>query len=257
MKDKLNVIVVWYNEEVNLPKFFESIKNFDGKIDYEVIYCDQESTDNSLKIAKKYWATIYKHPKYWICETSRIRTVNEHVKEDEWVLFLDADEEVSDKLTKEMTDRILSHKYDICIVPINVYFMKLRSQTLLHPRLFKKWAVELHDVAHHWHTLVSDRRIKLKNKVLNIDLKGRWCEISNYLEKLNRYTNNEVEKIESISKIKLFYWIFIKPIIWFFWFWIWWWYFFKWMSWWILAYYNSAYEFFKWAKVYEKLCMRK
>ena len=45
---------------------------------------------------------------------------------------------ISDKLAKEMTDRILSHKYDICIVPINVYFMKLRSQTLLHPRLFKK-----------------------------------------------------------------------------------------------------------------------
>ena len=257
MMSKLNIIIVWHNEEENLPKLFESLKNFDGKVDYGVIYCDQESTDNSVKIAKQYWVIVHEHPKYWICETSRIRTVNEDIKEWDRVLFLDADEEITNDFVKETADIISSDEYNICIVPINIYFMKMKSQTSLQPRMFKKWSVELHDVAHHWYTLKSDKKINMKNKVLNIDLKNRWCEISNYLEKLNRYTNNEVEKIESISGIKLFYWMFIKPIIWFFGFWIWWWYFFKWKSWWILAYYNSAYEFFKWAKVYEKLYIKK
>jgi len=254
--NKLNIIIVWYNEEENLQKLFESLKNFDGKIDYDVIYCDQESVDRSVKIAKEHWTMVYNHPKYWICETSRIRIVNENVKDGERVLFLDADEEVSENFCKEVKDIIYSDRYDVCIIPINIYFMKMKSQTSLQPRMFKKWSVELHDVAHHWYTLKSDKIIKMKNKVLNIDLKCKWCEITSYLEKLNRYTDNEVEKIKSISKIKLFYWMFIKPIIWFFWFWIWRWYFFKWKSWWILAYYNSAYQFFKYAKVYEKSYLR-
>lgn len=257
--NKLTIIIVWHNEEVNLPKIFESLKNFENKLNLNVIYCDQKSTDNSVKVAKKYWVTVHEHPKYWICETSRIKTVNEDVKGWEWVLFLDADEEITEKLSNEITTIISEDKYDVCIVPINVYFLKMRSQTSYQPRLFKKWAVELHDVAHHWYTVVSDKKWKIKNKIRNIDLKNRWCEISNYLEKLNRYTNNEVAQIDSISKTKLFYWMFIKPIIRFFGFWLWRWYFyfFKWKSWWILAYYNSAYEFFKWAKVYEKLYVKK
>ncbi len=254
---KLNIIIVWHNEEKNLPKAFESLKNFNNKINYDIIYCDQASTDNSVKIAKKYWVIVHEHPKYWICETSRISTVNEDVKDWERILFLDADEEITNKFAKETADTILSGKYDVCILPINLHFMKMKSITLFQPRMFKKWAIELHNVAHHWYTIVSDRKITLKNKVLNIDLKDKWCELSNYLEKLNRYTNNEVDKIESISWIKLFYWMFIKPIIRFFWFWIWRWYFFRWRSWWILAFYNWAYEFFKWAKVYEKLYVNK
>ena len=79
MMSKLNIIIVWHNEEENLPKLFESLKNFDGKVDYGVIYCDQESTDNSVKIAKQYWVIVHEHPKYWICETSRYKRMRSSI----------------------------------------------------------------------------------------------------------------------------------------------------------------------------------
>ncbi|MCR5411796.1 MAG: hypothetical protein K6E76_02120 [Patescibacteria group bacterium] len=51
---------------------------------------------------------------------------------------MDADEEITEKLSNEITTIILEDKYDVCIVPINIYFMKMRSQTSYQPRLFKK-----------------------------------------------------------------------------------------------------------------------
>ena len=254
---ELTIIIVWHNEEKNLQKLFKSLKNFENKVKLNVYYCDQESDDDSVKIAKDNWAIIEHHPKYWICESSRIRATDEHVENGEWILYLDADEEISSKLADEMVKTIESDLYEVCIVPINVYFMKMRSQTFHQPRMFKKWAIKLKDVAHHWwDEIISDKRIHLKNKMMNIDFKNVWCEIYNHLEKMNRYTENEVAVMESISKTMIFYGMFIKPIIWFFWFWIWWWFFFKWMAWWILAYYNATYQFFKYAKAYEKFYIK-
>jgi GT2 family glycosyltransferase len=51
---KLNIIIVGHNEEKNLPKLFKSLEYFEGKVDLNIIYCDQESTDDSVKIAKEY-----------------------------------------------------------------------------------------------------------------------------------------------------------------------------------------------------------
>ena len=52
----LSIIVPCYNEEEVLPIFYkettEVLKNMD--IDYEIIYVDDGSKDNSLKICKEY-----------------------------------------------------------------------------------------------------------------------------------------------------------------------------------------------------------
>lgn len=256
--NKLNIIIVGYNEEKNLSKCFESIDNFWDDIELNVIYCDQESSDDSVKIAKKFWIHVDNHPRYWVCEESRFRAVNEHIQwKKEWILLLDADEEVTKKLAKEISDSINKDCCEVWILPIDLYFMWKKTVTAKQPRLFKNWAVKLTRIPHNALIPLSESRKIFKNKLINNDLKNCGCEIKNRLEKLNRYTSDEVEKMWRVSCLKVIYWMFIKPIIWFFWFWIWWWYFFKWIPWWILAYYNSAYEFFKWAKVYEKLFMKK
>ena len=255
---KLNIIIVWYNEEKNLTKCFKSIKNFNNNLDLNVIYCDQESSDNSVKIAKEFWIHVDNHPRYWVCETSRFRAVEEHIKDkNERILLLDADEEVTSKLSGEISECINTDCSDIWILPIDLYFMWKKTVTAMQPRLFKNWAVKLTCIPHNALIPISENKKIFKNKLINDDLKNNGQEINNRLEKLNRYTSDEVDKIWKVSKIKIFYGLFIKPIIWFFGFWIWWWYFFKGIPWWILAYYNSAYEFFKYAKIYEKSRIKK
>ena len=250
MSNKLNIIIVWYNEEKNLPKCFGSIKNFDDKLDLNVIYCDQSSTDNSVNIAKDFWTNIRNHPKYGMAEFSRMEVVEKEINDWDWLLFLDADEEVSKGLAKEIIKIINNNLCDICRILIDLYFMWVKLTTLKQPRLFKKWSMKL------LHPL-SNNQILSKNTLINIDYKNENDEIENLLEKMNRYTTKEVDEIGYISKFSLFYWLFLKPIIRFFGFWIWWWYFFKGVPWWISAYHNACYEFFRYAKYYEKFYVKK
>jgi GT2 family glycosyltransferase len=49
---QINIIIVGYNEEENLPKLFASLSVLKEKYEPRVIYIDQESTDTSLMIAR-------------------------------------------------------------------------------------------------------------------------------------------------------------------------------------------------------------
>ena len=253
MSNKLNIIIVWYNEEKNLPKCFGSIKNFSDDIELNVIYCDQSSIDNSVKIAKDFWINIRNHPKYGMAEFSRERVVNEELKNWDWILILDADNWITRKLAREISKVIDDNLCDVGLLPINFHFMNVKTSTNKEPRLFKKGAVKLQNIPHNGLIIQSDKIRLLKNELINENLNDSWCELKNLLEKLNRYTTIEVDKVDNMSFLKILYWMFIKPIIWFFWFWIRWWYFFKWIPWRILAFHNAAYEFFRYAKYYEKL----
>jgi hypothetical protein len=53
----------------------------------------------------------------------------------------------------------------------------------------------LQDIPHDALIPVSDKRKELRNKLINFDRKNDGYEIRNQLEKLNRYTSIEVEKI--------------------------------------------------------------
>jgi len=51
---------------------------------------------------------------------------------------MDADETISKKLIEEIQNIINENEYDICLVPIDMYFMDTRLSTNYQPRLFKK-----------------------------------------------------------------------------------------------------------------------
>ncbi len=53
MKKTLTIISVWYNEEKNLIKLFESLQNIESILSVKKIYIDQSSTDISVEIAKQ------------------------------------------------------------------------------------------------------------------------------------------------------------------------------------------------------------
>ena len=55
---KLDVIVPLYNEEENLKDFYKVVNKSLKDIEYRLIFVDDGSTDNSLKVLKKLYDSI-------------------------------------------------------------------------------------------------------------------------------------------------------------------------------------------------------
>jgi len=56
----ISIVIAAFNEEKNLPRLFETIKNQDFKGSFEIIVIDNNSTDKTAQIAKKLGARVVK-----------------------------------------------------------------------------------------------------------------------------------------------------------------------------------------------------
>lgn len=85
----LSVCMIVKNEEKNIGRCLESVK----EIADEIIVVDTGSTDNTINIAKTYGAKITFHK--WNNDFSDARNVSLNQATKNWILFLDADEEIN------------------------------------------------------------------------------------------------------------------------------------------------------------------
>lgn len=60
---KLNIIVPCYNEEENIEHFYKSVKSSLNNVNYEIIFVNDGSTDNTLKEIKQIYKKDKKHIK--------------------------------------------------------------------------------------------------------------------------------------------------------------------------------------------------
>tara|TARA_A100001015_G_scaffold192929_1_gene215011 strand:+ start:1139 stop:1969 length:831 start_codon:yes stop_codon:yes gene_type:complete len=97
MRNNLDIIILTYNEEVNIQKCLESAKNLSNNI--HVV--DSYSTDNTLDICSKYDVQIHKNE--FINQGIQFNWALDNLKlNNDWILRLDADETVSEKLNKSI-----------------------------------------------------------------------------------------------------------------------------------------------------------
>ncbi|MGL4914181.1 MAG: glycosyltransferase [Romboutsia sp.] len=85
----ISLCMIVKNEEKNLRRCLESTKNL---VD-EIIIVDTGSTDKTIEIAKEYNAKIYYHE--WTNNFSDARNASLEKATKNWILFLDADEEIT------------------------------------------------------------------------------------------------------------------------------------------------------------------
>ncbi len=95
MRDKISACVTAYNEEQKIRRCLESIKWAD-----EIVVVDSFSTDSTFDICKEYTDRVYRHE--WLGYIGQKNLIKEKAVHP-WILFMDADEEVSE----ELKDRIL------------------------------------------------------------------------------------------------------------------------------------------------------
>jgi glycosyltransferase involved in cell wall biosynthesis len=96
----LSVVIITYNEEANLGRTLESVMPLvcDGK--GEIIVVDSGSTDRTVEIAKSFGAKVFVEE--WKGFAAQKNSAIDKATGD-WILSLDADEEVEPKLARMLT----------------------------------------------------------------------------------------------------------------------------------------------------------
>jgi glycosyltransferase involved in cell wall biosynthesis len=104
----LSVVVITHNEEANIGRTLASVQTLvaDGK--GEIIIVDSGSTDRTVEIAKSYGAKVFVEE--WKGYAAQKNSAIDKVAGD-WILSLDADEEVSQDLAAHIQRAATDHDY--------------------------------------------------------------------------------------------------------------------------------------------------
>ena len=205
-KIPITVIVSVKNEELNLPSCLEKLKQFD-----QIIVVDSGSTDNTRSIASNMGAEVLqfqwngKFPKKrnWALQNANLR--------HEWILFLDADEFVTENFVKEVEIKTQDPNFNGFTIQFENYFMgrKLKyGYGFQKSALFKKskgayekieedlWSHL--DMEVHEHPIIEGKVGVIKAKVVHKDFK----DLEHYIAKHNAYSSWEAQRYLQLKNSK-------------------------------------------------------
>lgn len=95
----ISVVVLTHNDEMIISRCFEGIRWCD-----EVIVIDDHSKDGTVAVAKKFGAKVFTRSLH--DDFSGQRNFGLSKAKNDWVLFVDSDEVVSEKLKKEIQEKM-------------------------------------------------------------------------------------------------------------------------------------------------------
>lgn len=205
-KIPISVIVSVKNEALNLPSCLEKLKRF-----AQIIVVDSGSTDQTIAIATAFGAEVLqfqwngKFPKKrnWALQNANLLY--------EWILFLDADEFVTDAFVNEVEIKIQNPIFNGYIIQFQNYFMgrKLKyGYGFNKSALFKKstgayekidedmWSHL--DMEVHEHPIIKGKVGVIKAKVVHKDFKN----LEHYIDKHNAYSTWEAQRYLQLKQSK-------------------------------------------------------
>lgn len=137
----LSLCMIVKNEEKFLPQCLESVK---GLVD-EIIIVDTGSTDRTVEIAGEYGAKIYFHP--WEGNFSKSRNISLGYATCDWILVLDADEELDRKYITAIKSVIKSDQYDVIFCSVLSTSQNGDSKNYSH-RIFRRGTAHYEGIVH-------------------------------------------------------------------------------------------------------------
>lgn len=215
MSQKLSVVLATYNEEKNLKACLDSVKNLAD----EIIIIDGNSTDKTRIIAKQLGAKVFKTTNKPIFHINKQMAVDK--AKYSWILQLDADEHVSQKLKTEIKKTISNPKAK------NGYYLPRKNWFLTrfltkggqYPdyviRLFKKDKGHFPCKSVHEQIAINGSIGHLKNDLLH----HSDPDFTRYMTRFNRYTDLDAnllhDKHQKPNLLMAINYLLIKPTIWF------------------------------------------
>ena len=200
---KISAYLVTLNEEKRLPKTLAALQ----KVADEIIIVDSGSTDKTEEIAKQYNTKFIYHP--WKNISSQKNFAQNQCQFD-WVLSLDADEVLSDKLIAEINRLKENPKYQAYKLKIFDMFPGDKKSKLLAKgynlvRLYNKnYAYMPDDLTHDRVIVTKGTKIgQLKYRVHHYS----YLTLTQFWYKLNMYTDELVKtalaKGKKYSRLRL------------------------------------------------------
>ncbi len=189
---KISVVINTLNEEKNLPNCLKSVKNLAD----EIVVVDMESDDNTVKIAKKFGAKVYSHKRTGgYVEPARNFALSKAT--GDWILLLDADEEISKTLENKLKNIIENPEADYYRLPRkNIIFGKWIKHSSWWPdhniRFFKKNFVVWNELIHSVPT-TQGKGLDLETSENFAIIHHNYQSIDQFVERLNRYTSRQAE----------------------------------------------------------------
>jgi len=224
---QLSVVIITFNEEANIGRTLASVQPLvaDGK--GEIIVVDSGSTDRTVEIAKSFGAKVFVEE--WKGFAAQKNSAIDKAT-GEWILSLDADEEVSHSVPSGLPDISLPECLDAIRksrsskpypTDLNGFFLRRRNHFLgrwikhggFWPdpklRLFKNGAGRFEARAVH-----EDLRLSGTTWPINFELiHHSYPTLSDYIEHMNRYSSLGAEMVVAKSRVRFsFINIVLRPV---------------------------------------------
>lgn len=195
---KISVVINTLNEENNLPRALSSVK----KWVYEIVVVDMHSEDSTVSIAKNAGARVFTHKRTGYVEPARNYAISR--AQGDWILLLDADEEVSGTLAQKFREIAGSSEASYYAVPRkNIVFGKWLTHSRWWPdyniRFFKKgaveWASEIHSVP-----LTQGKGADLSAEESLAIIHHNYNSVEQFLGRMNRYTSIQAKELKKSGR---------------------------------------------------------
>jgi glycosyltransferase involved in cell wall biosynthesis len=195
----LSVCIITLNEETNIVRTLESVKSLAG----EIVVVDSGSTDRTVALAESYGARVFVEP--WKGFAPQKNSALAKASHD-WILSLDADEEVSPELAASI-QKLLSGQaapqFDgYRMARRNLYLNRWIRRSGYYPdrklRLVKRGAAEFENRAVH-----EDMKMTAATGLLDGDLiHHAYPTLEGFVEHANRYSSLGAQMVADERKAR-------------------------------------------------------
>ena len=194
----VSVVIPVKNEEKNLPNCLSLLADFD-----EVLIVDSHSTDGTTQIVEQFgrrlvefeWNGKFPKKRNWVLRNIRLK--------NDWVLFLDADEFVTEGFKKELISKITDAYYvGYWVHYVNDFMGKTLHHGAVMPKLplFRVGVGEYEhidedswshlDMEVHEHPILEGKIGEIKSPIIHREFRG----LSHYIQKHNEYSSWEAHR---------------------------------------------------------------
>lgn len=190
----LSVVIITHNEEANIARTLASVQPLIAEGKGEIIIVDSGSTDRTIEIAKSFGAKVFIED--WKGYAAQKNSALDKATGN-WILSLDADEEVEPDLTTGISAAIAAQK------PLRGYWIPRKNfflgRFIQHGgfwpdpklRLFQRGAGRFEDRAVHEDVRLQGETARLPGALVH----HSYPTLADYIDHVNRYSSLGAEML--------------------------------------------------------------
>nr|WP_124945520.1 glycosyltransferase family 2 protein [Sulfurirhabdus autotrophica] len=205
-RQPLSVTIVALNAAHQITACLESVAFAD-----EIVVVDSGSTDATLEIARKHGARVIHQD--WLGFGPQKQFAVTQASYD-WVLCLDCDERISEGLRQSIEAALVNPEYQAYQMPRCNRFM---GRWLRHGEGYPDWSLRLFnrhvagwsEDAVHEKVITATTVCRLKGDLLHESAES----LDTYLEKQNRYTTLQAQKMADLGKLASLVQLIFSPVL--------------------------------------------